>query len=78
MSIWQRRLNKDDGRKLGRMRAGYEESSRPLLKPDELRRLHPARQLLLVRPYQPVVADKLVYYEDPLTASRAQANPFAS
>ena len=78
MSIWQRRLNKDDGRKLGRMRAGYEESSRPLLKPDELRRLHPARQLLLVRPYQPVVADKLVYYKDPLTASRAQANPFAS
>jgi type IV secretion system protein VirD4 len=78
MSIWQRRLNKDDGRKLGRMRAGYEESSRPLLKPDELRRLHPARQLLLVRPYQPVVADKLVYYKDPLTASRAQSNPFAS
>ena len=78
MSIWQRRLNKDDGRKLGRMRAGYEESSRPLLKPDELRRLHPARQLLLVRPYQPVVADKLVYYKDPLTASRAQDNPFAS
>ena len=78
MSIWQRRLNKDDGRKLGRMRAGYEESSRPLLKPDELRRLHPARQLLLVRPYQPVVADKLVYYKDSLTASRAQDNPFAS
>lgn len=78
MSIWQRRLNKDDGRKLGRMRAGYEESSRPLLKPDELRRLHPARQLLLVRPYQPVVADKLVYYKDPLTATRAKDNPFAS
>ena len=76
MSIWQRRLNKDDGRKLGRMRAGYEESNRPLLKPDELRRLHPARQLLLVRPFQPVVADKLMYYKDPLTASRAQPNPF--
>ncbi len=78
VSIWQRRLNKDDGRKLGRMRAGYEESSRPLLKPDELRRRHPARQILLVRPCQPVVADKLVYYKESLTASRARANPFAS
>ena len=76
MSIWQRRLNKGQEGRLGRMRAGYEEGSRPLLKPDELRRLHPARQLLLVRPYQPVAADKLVYYKDPLTASRAQPNPF--
>ena len=76
MSIWQRRLNKGDRHKLGRMRAGYEEGSRPLLKPDELRRLHPDRQLLFVRPYQPVVADKFVYYEDPLTAPRARTNPF--
>ncbi len=76
MSIWQRRLNRGDRHKLGRMRAGYEESSRPLLKPDELRRLHPDRQLLLVRPCQPVAADKFVYYKDPLTAERAQVNPF--
>ncbi len=76
MSIWQRRLNKGDRHQFGRMRAGYEEGSRPLLKPDELRRLHPARQLLFVRPYQPVAADKFVYYKDPLTASRAQQNPF--
>ncbi len=76
MSIWQRRLNKGDGHKLGRLRAGYEESSRPLLKPDELRRLHPARQLLFVRPYQPVVANKFVYYQDPLTSPRAKPNPF--
>ena len=76
MSIWQRRLNKGDKHQFGRMRAGYEEGSRPLLKPDELRRLHPARQLLFVRPYQPVAADKFVYYKDPLTVSRAQPNPF--
>ena len=76
MSIWQRRLHKGDRYKLGKMRTGYEESSRPLLKPDELRRLHPDRQLLLTRPYQPVVADKFVYYKDSLTASRAQPNPF--
>ena len=76
MSIWQRRLNRGDKHPFGRMRAGYEEGSRPLLKPDELRRLHPARQLLFVRPYQPVAANKFIYYKDPLTASRAQKNPF--
>ena len=77
MSIWQRRLNQGQGQLFDRMRAGYEESNRPLLKPDELRRLHPDRQLIFMRPYQPVVADKLVYYRDPLTASRAQPNVFA-
>ena len=76
MSIWQRRLSRGDRHVFGRMHAGYEEDSRPLLKPDELRRLHPARQLLFVRPYQPVAADKFIYYKDPLTASRAQPNPF--
>ncbi|MCY4233582.1 MAG: type IV secretory system conjugative DNA transfer family protein [Bacteroidetes bacterium] len=75
-SIWQRRLNKGDGRHFERIRAGYEEGGRPLLKPDELRRLHPDRQLLLVRPYQPVVADKLRYYKDSLTVPRAMPNPF--
>jgi len=78
MSIWQRRLNKGDGRHFERIRAGYEESGRPLLKPDELRRLHPDRQILFVRPYQPVVANKFRYYKDPLTAPRAKANPFIS
>jgi len=76
MSIWQRRLNKGNRYRLDQMNMGYEESSRPLLKPDELRRLHPDRQLLLVRPYQPVVANKFLYYKDPLTAPRAQQNPF--
>ena len=76
MSIWQRRLAKGAGHKFERMRAGYEESSRPLLKPDELRRLHPDRQVLFVRPYQPMIANKFVYYKDPLTAPRAQPNPF--
>ncbi len=76
MSIWQRRLNKGDGRHFEGIRAGYEESGRPLLKPDELRRLHPDRQLLFVRPYQPVVANKFRYYKDPLTAPRAKPNPF--
>ncbi len=70
MTIWQRRLNKTSKREGGRLTAGYSEESRPLLKPDELRRLHPDRQLLLVRPYQPVLADKLVYYNDPMLAPR--------
>ena len=70
MTIWQRRLNETSRREGSRLSVGYSEESRPLLKPDELRRLHPNRQLLLVRPYQPVIADKLVYFKDPELSAR--------
>lgn len=71
MTIWERRLTKASRREGSYLKAGYSEGSRTLIKPDELRRLHPDRQVLLVRPYQPVVADKLVYYKDPVFAPRA-------
>lgn len=73
MTIWERRLAKASRREGSHLKAGYSEGSRPLIKPDELRRLHPDRQVLLVRPYQPVIADKLVYYRDPVFAARAAA-----
>ena len=71
MTIWERRFSKASRREGSHLKSGYSEGSRPLIKPDELRRLHPDRQILLVRPFQPVVADKLVYYKDPVFAPRA-------
>ena len=71
MTIWERRLAKASRREGSHLKAQYSEASRALINPDELRRLHPNRQVLLVRPYQPVVADKLLYYKDPLFAGRA-------
>ena len=76
-SIWRRRLLRTPRRDGSRLKADYDEDGRPLLRPEEFRRLHPARQVLLVRPYQPVVADKLIYYRDPLFAGRFDANPYA-
>jgi len=73
MTIWERRLAKASRREGSHLKAGYSEGSRPLIRPDELRRLHLDRQVLLVRPYQPVLADKLVYYKDPMLAPRAHA-----
>ncbi len=60
----------------GRFIRDYEERSRPLVRADELRRVHPRRQLLLVRPYQPVLADKIIYFEDSFFAGRFDANPY--
>ena len=75
-SVWQRRVRRASRREGGRLVPDYDEEGRPLLRPEELRRLHPARQLLLVRPYQPVVADKLVYYLDALLTGRFDDNPY--
>ena len=75
MTIWERRLSKASRHEGSHLKSGYAEASRPLIKPDELRRLHPDRQVLLVRPYQPVIADKLVYYRDSVLAPRAHMCP---
>lgn len=75
-SIWRRRLLRTPRRDGSRLKADYDEDGRPLLRPEEFRRLHPARQVLLVRPYQPVVADKLIYYRDPLFTGRFDENPY--
>ncbi len=75
-TVWQRHVRRS-GRREGRsLVRDYNEDSRPLLRPEELRRLHPDRQLLLVRPYQPLVADKIRYYQDPLLKGRFDPNPY--
>ena len=77
-TVWKRRPDKS-GRKRGRgLARDYEEDSRPLLRAEELRRLHPDRQLLLVRPYQPVVADKLRYYQNSSFKGRFDPNPYVT
>ena len=75
-TVWQRRMRKASRREGGRYVKDYDEQSRALLRSDELRRLHPERQLLLSRPYQPVLADKIVYYKDPFFAGRFDPNPY--
>ena len=75
-TIWSRRVRAQGRREGGRFLRDYEEKSRFLVRADELRRLHPKRQLLLVRPYQPVLADKIIYFEDPFFAKRFDANPY--
>ncbi|MFQ5569861.1 MAG: type IV secretory system conjugative DNA transfer family protein [Rhodothermales bacterium] len=75
-TVWQRRVRGQSRREGGRFIRDYEERSRHLLRGDELRRLHPRRQLLLVRPYQPVLADKIIYFEDPFLTGRFDANPY--
>ena len=77
-TIWQRRMRKGSRIEGGRFIRDYDEQSRALLRPDELRRLHPGRQLILVRPYQPVVADKIVYYKDPFFQGRFDPNPYVT
>ena len=44
--------------------AGATETSRPLITPDELRRLGKGDQVLLVRGEDPVLARRIAYYED--------------
>ena len=50
---------------------GSRETGRPLATPDELRRLDPADQLLLVRGRQPVLARRVAFYADPAFRQRA-------
>ncbi len=75
-TVWQRKTRKSSRREGGRLVRDYDEDSRPLLRPEELRRMDPAKEILLVRPYQPVAATKLCYYADPMFAGRWQKNPY--
>ncbi len=74
-TVWQRQLGKVDEKKLAPEK-GYDEESRPLMRMDELRRLNPRRQILLVRPNQPVAATKIRYYQDPDFKHLASPNPY--
>ena len=74
-TVWQRQLGKVDEKKLAPEK-GYDEESRPLMRMDELRRLNPRRQILLVRPNQPVAATKIRYYKDPEFRHLASPNPY--
>lgn len=51
------------------------ETGRPLLLPDEVRRLPPGRQLLFVKGRGPILCDRLNYLEDPEFAGLYAANP---
>ena len=77
-TVWQRRTRKSSRREGGRLVRDYDEDSRPLLRPEELRRMHPDKQILLVRPYQPVAATKLRYYTDSTFAGRWEKNPYVT
>ncbi|MGB3544433.1 type IV secretory system conjugative DNA transfer family protein, partial [Rubrivirga sp.] len=52
--------------------AGATETSRPLITPDELRRLGKGDQVLLVRGEDPVLARRIAYYEDREFSPRAR------
>lgn len=75
-TIWQRRMRRSSRREGGRIVEDYDEQSRALLRHDELRRLHPRRQVILARPYQPVIADKITYYKDRYFEGRFDPNPY--
>ena len=74
-TVWQRRMRRSSRREGSTLIHDYDEDSRPLLRQAELRRLHPDRQILLIRPYQPIAADKIRYYQDGFFAGRYKANP---
>ena len=50
---------------------GSRETGRPLVTPDELRRLDPGDQVLLVRGHQPVLARRIAFYADAVFRQRA-------
>ena len=75
-TVWQRKTRKSTRREGGRLIRDYDEDSRPLLRPEELRRLHPDRSILLVRPYQPIAATKIRYYRDEHFSGRWDKNPY--
>lgn len=65
------------GKRRGRGRSlTYTERQRPLLAPDEIRRLDEDKQLLFVRGEAPIGARKLRYFEHPVLCRRAGPNPF--
>ncbi len=59
-TIWLRRVRAQGRREGDRYLRDFEERSRPLVRADELKRLNPQCQILLVRPYQPIATDKII------------------
>ena len=76
-SVWQRMLGRVGEQKLA-PETGYDEEARPLLDVDEIRKFHPDRQILLVRPNQPISATKIRYYKDRDFKHLASPNPLVS
>jgi type IV secretion system protein VirD4 len=54
----------------------YSRVARPLLMPDELRRLPAQQQVLFLQGARPVLATRVLYYSDPAFAGLFAANPF--
>lgn len=65
------------GKHGGRSRSlSYREQGRPLLSPDEIRRLGADEQLLYVKGHAPIRARKVRYYRHPELRMRAAPNPY--
>lgn len=77
-TVWLWRVRAQGRREGGRYLRDFEERSRPLIRADELRRLNPQRQILLVRPYQPIAADKIFYYRDSIFKEMHDPNPYVT
>ena len=77
-SVWHRKPRRLSRKEGGRIHHDYSEESRDLLMPDEWRRLHPDRLVLLYRPYFPVAGDKIKYYSDPFFEGKWDNNPYVS
>ncbi|MCY3630507.1 MAG: type IV secretory system conjugative DNA transfer family protein [Bacteroidetes bacterium] len=75
-TVWKRKLtrSKDDPA----VHREYDEDERPLMTQDEIRRLHPDRQIIISRPHLPVVANKIKFYADPAFKDLASPNPYVS
>lgn len=75
-TVWERKLrkSKDDPA----VHKEYDEETRPLLTQDEIRRLHPDRQIIFSRPHLPVIANKIRFYDDPDFRDLASPNPYVS
>jgi type IV secretion system protein VirD4 len=54
----------------------YNRIARPLLTPDEVRRLPPAQQIFLMPGRAPALTDRTTYYRDPAFAGLFSPNPY--
>lgn len=73
-TVWQRKLTKS--RDDPAVHKEFDEETRPLMTQDEIRRLHPDRQIIFSRPHLPVVANKIKFYQDPDFRHLAAPNPY--
>ena len=76
-TVWSRSLKRMDKEDPSIYRE-LNETERPLLTADELRRLHPEKQIVFCRPSRPLVARKIRYYEDGQFIHKAAPNPYVA